>query len=214
MGYIIWPKDVHLGIKINMWTVLEIPKSTKSKILCKCDCGKTDTVNADNILRGLSKRCKSCSRIKHMTTHGASDAGGKHKADRLYRIWKAMKWRCNPKNRTEDKAIYYDRGVRVCEQWISSYETFRDWALENGYAENLSIDRFPDQNGNYEPTNCRWADGKTQGRNKRNNRVFDAFGERKTVAEWAEDERCKPSSSAFKMRIHKGWDIVLALTTP
>lgn len=203
-----------IGYKINHWTFLESPKHQKHKILCQCDCGNQKTVDVGNILQGLSLRCKPCSSKNHMTTHGASDAGGKHKADRLYRIWKAMKWRCNAKNRTEDYHLYYERGIRVCEQWLHSYETFRDWAIENGYKDNLSIDRFPDKNGNYYPTNCRWADAKTQARNTRSNRLFTAFGETKTMIEWILDARCKPNHDAFRKRIYDGWDFIEALTTP
>ena len=85
---------------------------------------------------------------------------------RLYRTWKNMRNRCkNPNNRSYHK--YGGRGIKVCDEWDRNYNYFEKWSLENGYADNLSIDRI-NANGNYEPSNCRWADKHTQDNNKRN----------------------------------------------
>ena len=77
-----------------------------------------------------------------------------------------MRQRCNNPNRSDYKR-YGGRGIKICDEW-NDYNTFRDWALSNGYADNLSIDRI-DVNGNYEPSNCRWVDAKTQAQNKEKN---------------------------------------------
>ena len=85
---------------------------------------------------------------------------------RLYRTWKNMRNRCkNPNNRSYHK--YGGRGIKVCDEWDRNYNNFEKWSLENGYADNLSIDRI-NANGTYEPSNCRWADKHTQDNNKRN----------------------------------------------
>ena len=74
------------------------------------------------------------------------------KESRLYREWKAMRWRCNPKNK--GSAVYKRKHIKVCEQWNDFYE-FQKWALTHGYTDNLSLDRI-DSNGDYMPSNCQW----------------------------------------------------------
>lgn len=209
MGYIIKPQDARVGLHINMWTILELPQSAKEKAICQCDCGNKKGVKLENILRGISLRCRNCSTRNFTKTHGESDSTGN---TRLYRIWKAMKWRCNPKNKTSDYEMYYARGIRVCDQWVNNYETFRDWSIENGYTDKLTIDRFPDKNGNYHPTNCRWADGRDQCRNTRRNLIIVAFGETKSAIEWSEDQRCSINDKTLRRRIHLGWDSEKAIT--
>lgn len=144
-----------------------------------------------------------------MTKHAAT-AGGKEA--RLYREWKAMKWRCNPRN--ERRADYFDRGIRVCDEWANSFQSFRDWALANGYRDDLTLDRWPDNNGSYEPGNCRWATQGQQARNHRGNRYLTAWGETKTLVEWSEDPRCGISKGALANRLHAGWSEEEAVTTP
>lgn len=94
--------------------------------------------------------------------HGESET-------RLYTIWRGMRARCEPGNHTSKN--YGDRGITVCDEW-AKYEPFRDWAKANGYADNLSIDRI-DVNGNYEPSNCRWATRAQQSQNTRSNVLND-----------------------------------------
>ena len=133
--------------------------------LCKCKCGKLTEVAQSNLVSGHTKSCGCLSRnttSERMSTHRESHS-------RLYRVWRSMKARCqNPK--TEQYCNYGGRGIQVCSEW-QHYEPFRNWAMANGYDPNApfgkcTIDRI-DVDGNYEPSNCRWVDMKTQARNKR-----------------------------------------------
>jgi hypothetical protein len=94
-----------------------------------------------------------------------------------------MKQRCGNENNTNYHS-YGERGIRVCDEWFDDYETFRDWALENGYSDELTLDRR-NNNGIYSPDNCRWADRYTQMNNRRNTRYITYNGETHSVSEWA-----------------------------
>ena len=95
-----------------------------------------------------------------------------------------MKARCGNENSPKFQS-YGARGIRVCDEWVHNFPAFRDWALSNGYAENLSIDRI-DVNGNYEPNNCRWATAIEQSRNRRSNHIVEYNGENICLMEYAQ----------------------------
>jgi hypothetical protein len=103
---------------------------------------------------------------------------------RLYNTWTQIKQRCTNKNNDRYEE-YGGRGIKVCEEWMETFDVFREWSLKNGYRDDLSIDRI-DVNGNYEPSNCKWSTGLEQARNKRTSRYITIDRETKTVAEWAE----------------------------
>lgn len=133
----------------------------------KCDCGNVKEILENNVMRGCTQSCgclhnellsKRC--IKHRQTKS-----------RLYRIWSLMKHRCLNKN-NKNFSYYGGRGIKVCEQWINNFISFRDWAITNGYQSHLSIDRI-DNNGNYCPDNCRWITLPEQQKNKRNTIKFN-----------------------------------------
>ena len=101
---------------------------------------------------------------------------------RIYHIWKSMRKRCsNPKDSNFKK--YGERGISVCNEW-ENFQSFYDWAIANGYQETLTIDRI-DFNGNYEPSNCRWATYAQQANNRKSNKMVEYNGELHTVADWA-----------------------------
>lgn len=97
---------------------------------------------------------------------------------KLYYVWHAMKKRCNDKANKN----YGGRGISYCKEWESS-EAFCEWALTNGYTEGLELDRI-DTNGNYEPSNCRWVDRKTNAQNQRRSTILSAGGKEQCVSEW------------------------------
>lgn len=119
-----------------------------------------------------------------------------------------MKRRCDNKN-VKAYADYGGRGIRVCDDWSNSYVAFMEWALSNGYKETLSIDRI-DNNGNYEPSNCRWVDMTTQANNRRSNVIYTYNGETHNIAEWADITGI--TYKTLHYRLSHGWDIGRALT--
>lgn len=166
---------------------------------CRCVCGKITTVKSYSLTSGHTKSC-GCKKIKH---------GYAHK-ERLYETWKNMRRRClDPKNKRWDQ--YGGKGITVCKEWLNNYMPFRNWAMDNGYQDNLTIDR-KDSNGNYEPDNCRWTDAKTQMNNVSRNRIFEYDGKKMTMSELAEYLRI--SYSTLQHRVDNGWDMDRIVSTP
>jgi hypothetical protein len=119
-----------------------------------------------------------------------------------------MKARCYNPKATSYKS-YGKRGIRVCDEWRHDFVAFRDWAVSNGYSDNLTIDR-KDANGNYEPLNCQWATYKEQANNKRDSRFVEFNGESHTLGEWASITGIKLAT--IWARLNKGWSAEEALT--
>lgn len=125
----------------------------------------------------------------------------------LYGVWSCMKSRCYT---VTDHAYknYGGRGIKICDEWRYDYIAFYNWSLSAGYKQGLSIDRI-DVNGDYEPSNCRWADAATQSRNKRNNVFISYNGETRVMRDWAKET--KVTRTGLAKRIKAGWKIEEAL---
>ncbi len=124
---------------------------------------------------------------------------------RLHNIWLGMKNRCYNKN-SDRFPFYGDRGITVTDEWKHDYMAFRDWALKNGYSDDLTIERV-DVNKGYSPTNCKWIDRKGQARNRRSTVLFNG----KTLPEW--EEITGISYKTLWRRLHAGWDFDKAIST-
>lgn len=203
------------GKKFNHLTIEDY---SRRGFLCRCDCGKVSTVKPTFLLSGAIKTCgeKDCPYHKEVLKAMAVTHGGS--GTRLYRIYAAMKRRCYKTN-DHDYYLYGDRGIKICDEWLNDFGEFRKWAMENGYRDDLSIDRI-DVNGNYCPENCRWADAKTQRANQRPRKewgrrpvMYEIDGIEKTIREWCEEYGVQTQMVWYRMK-RKGMTLKDALTVP
>jgi hypothetical protein len=131
---------------------------------------------------------------------------------RLYIIWNGMKGRCYRNKNRDNYKFYGEHGIKVCDEWLNSFESFRDWALSNGYRDNLTIDRIK-SDGNYEPNNCQWKTMKEQSNNTKKNILITFCNETKTASQWAEIYKI-PANTFINRIKNLGWSIEKALITP
>lgn len=177
----------------------------KALWLCKCDCGNSCIVRGEKLRCGETKSC-GCYR-REATGNQFRKYAQVNK--RIYRIWKLMHKRCYNPHDPKYKN-YGARGITICQEWIHNFLSFQTWALENGYAEHLTIDRI-DVNGPYSPSNCRWATCKVQSNNKTDNVILEYHGEAYTLSEWAQITGIKYSTLAY--RASRGWTVQEILIT-
>lgn len=210
-------EDFKYGIKFGYLTATGRTKNEKGKNLgeCICVCGKRKYYRLSALFSGGHKSC-NCKKGKGtgdgLRVHGMSRNYKGNRRHRLYGIWSNMKTRCiNPKNSSYHN--YGGRGILIDESFME-YNDFYEWAIQNGYRDNLTIDRI-NNNGNYSPSNCRWITISKQQSNKRTCIMISAFGEVKNITEWSRDSRCNVGSTTLKERIFlKRMNPEYAITLP
>lgn len=164
--------------------------------LCKCDCGNYHTVTTTHLMGGYTNSCGCLAKevaASKFLTHGM-------KGTPEYEAWSGMKTRCYNIN----EEYYYNyggRGIQVCQRWLHSFENF---LIDMGRrpSKNHSLDRFPDNDGDYGPDNCRWATRKEQSGNKRTNRWIDHAGERLTLQGWSEKTGISKANLWYYLKRH------------
>lgn len=206
-------KDIS-GLTFNSLTVVEyrgIDKSRSSMWLCRCSCGNEIVTRASSLKNENTKSC-GCLRKKMAmiasTTHGLSS--GRKRKSRLYRAWTNMKSRCN-NDKTPKFKNHGGRGISVCDQW-KDYINFHLWATENGYKDNLSLERIDNDKG-YSPENCKWATCSEQNINKRTNRIVTVDGISRTVKEWSIVTGAKQPTLHARLNDY-GWGDEKTIKTP
>ena len=179
-----------IGKKFGKLIVIDRAKNSEDgrrRWKCKCECGNITILQTNALRRGNTKSCGCLRKMKNEKNpnykHGKRNT-------KLYYIWQGMKQRCY-----DTKSVKYHnygkRGIKVCDEWKNDFMSFYNWALKNGFCEfknrkEQTLDRI-NNNGNYEPNNCRWVTQSENCRNRNNNKILVKDGISKTIAEWCEE---------------------------
>lgn len=198
------------GKKFGRYTVLYRVKNDKNGMamwMCRCDCGTEKVVMGSSLRKGVTVSCGCYHRDKVAqlgTTHGKSHT-------RLFHIWQKMKSRCNNPHFKHYK-YYGGKGIKLCSEWEHDFTAFETWALNNGYNDNLTIDRIDPLKG-YEPSNCRWATRSQQQSHISSCHLYEINGVLHNIAEWCRIYNV-PHERTRRRVVDEHWDILKALTTP
>lgn len=172
---------------------------------CRCDCGREVTKSAKGLISGDTKSCgclwKESMSNSH-TTHNKTNT-------RLYRIYTGMRQRCL-NSKSDNYYLYGGRGITICHEWLSDFDSFYNWSISHGYDGKLSIDRI-NVNGNYEPGNCRWVTSRTQINNRRNTILIEYGGKTLPLSEWS--DVLNISYSTLQFRLNSGWSTEKTFTS-
>lgn len=174
--------------------------------LCKCDCGNVGTFVGNRLKSGNTKSC-GCICHENLLRRNT-----KHRLSRthLYRIYHGIKRRCYNKN-DSSYARYGGKGIRMCNEWLSDFMNFYNWAITHGYKKNLTIERI-DFRGNYTPENCTWIPFGEQAKNTSRNVFYEYNGKRKILPDWAREYNLP--FTCVRKRLVRGWTLERALNTP
>lgn len=196
-------RDDLTGKRFGRWTVTGFShKGSTGEIYwaCACSCGAERPVKAESLRKGRSTSC-GCFHREAVSTHGMYGLP-------TFKSWESMKQRCLNPN-APDYGRYGGRGIKVCDQWVNSFDQFfRDMGERPA---GSTLDRI-DNDGDYGPGNCRWADLKTQQRNRRCMPTLTVNGETKTYPEWSEQTGIPPAVIAW--RLAKQWPVERIITEP
>lgn len=195
--------DPYIGKKFGRLTILSYAglseKYKRRLVNCKCDCGNDVKVNFSDLYHHKVISC-GCRHKEIYSSGGPTKTHGLSKS-RMYKLYRSMITRCNNPHSNNYKN-YGERNIKICDQWANDFMAFRKWALANGYADNLTIER-KDINKGYSPENCCWIKLSEQAKNKRNTVYVTYKGVKKTLKDWA-DELGK-SYYTLHDRYKKGW---------
>lgn len=184
--------DYYINKKYNRLTIKSVSGEVKGRcstwLNCQCECGNMKVIRFDYLVNGRTKSC-GCYRKDNMIKQNKNKITHNLTGVRLFNIWRGMKRRCYDEKVTEYKH-YGGRGIKVCDEWLNSLESFANWSYDNGYNGTLTIDRI-DNNGNYEPNNCRWVNQYTQQNNRTNNIQVEYQGRTQNISQWSKELNIK-----------------------
>ena len=201
-------RKINIGDIFGRLVVIDTEQRKRNQpaSLCKCKCGDIKIITNSDL---RSNRVNSCGCLKrelitiNNTTHNL-------KTHRLYSIYNNMKSRCY-NSKLKSYKNYGARGIKICDDWLTDFMNFYNWAIDNGYKEGLTLDRI-DVNGNYEPSNCRWTTSKVQCNNTRSNVMITIGNDTKTLSNWCEVYNI--NYKTVRDRIKRNWTIERALSEP
>lgn len=195
----------------RLCVVVRVDNDNAGKVrwLCQCDCGEKVVVRASDLKKGATQSC-GCLQKEVVALQSQKNIKHGMTGTRLYNIWLAMNARCYDDSHISYK-YYGGRGITVCDDWKISPQSFSEWAMSNGYCDNLTLDRV-DANASYCPENCRWINQKSQANNRRNNRLISIHGETHTLSEWSNMTGIR--SDTLRYRINAGWPFDELCTPP
>lgn len=173
------------GQRFGRLTVIGVDdrNTRKTYFYCQCDCGNVKSVRSDSLVCGAIRSC-GCMKKEQDRINLEANHSHKMSKTRPYNIWQDMKGRCyNSHNPRYDR--YGGRGITVCDEWKEDFNAFYEWAVQNGYSDDLTIDRIDNDKG-YSPDNCRWATQEEQARNRKSNIKITIGNATKTLKEWCE----------------------------
>lgn len=178
-------------------------ETSKGKAIYKCSCGKKHEASINNVKMGKTKSC-GCQLYKGVPKHGLSNHP-------LYSVYENMISRCYNK-KTACYKRYGGRGVIICKEWKGKPEVFIKWAIKNGWKPGLELDKDIIGNGLvYGPNTCKFVTSKENSRNRRDSRLIQYCGKKRTLAEWAEMIGIRPGALSYRI---KNWSLKKSLTTP
>jgi hypothetical protein len=199
---------LRVGAKIGRWTLVELRGWLNGKVSlwdCVCECGTLRTLHSPSLYAGTSKSC-GCLMVEEKSTKN----GMSKKYPLLYARYRAMYQRCyNPENKRYSD--YGGRGISICTHWLKSFENFLEDMGEPPFP-GASLDRI-NNDGDYEPANCKWSDRKEQNRNTRKTRWVEFEGKMRRLQELAEEFKINVSSLTSRLGMYK-MDLEAALTLP
>lgn len=203
-------KDI-VGERFDRWLVLSLSRSNDGRVYwnCKCDCGNAREVRSDRLIGGMSKSC-GCYH-KEIVARSSSEHNGTHRMShtKIHRVWRLMKSRCgNPNDKSWPN--YGGRGIKVCERWLHSFEKFYADMGDIPF-DGAQIDRV-DNDGHYEPGNCRWSTAKENSNNRRSTKKIVFRGETHSVLEWS--HIIGIHASLLYGRLSRGWSVEDAFGKP
>lgn len=170
---------------------------------CLCDCGNRTTAQTGSLEAGFIASC-GCLQRDRSTKHGMTDTS-------TYGSWSSMISRCSNLNNIK-YADYGGRGIKVCDRWLGK-DGFVNFLADMGIRpEGMTLDRYPSNDGNYEPGNCRWATAEEQASNRRGNHLIVFLGRSLTISQWAREYHIKPKTLFERLR--RGMPIEIALSIP